>query len=66
MVVVVVAFSSHTRNGEGGEIFDDQIPACTFFWLSGDQVEHTNSTLFNQDRSTVAQLAKTTVAERVP
>ena len=41
------------------------LPAL-FVCLSGDQLAHTNSTIFGQDQSTVAQRAETTVAECFP
>ena len=43
---LVVAFSSHTTIGGGGEreIFDESVPACAFFFLSGNQFSRTTFT----------------------
>ena len=67
MVVVVVAVS-RLRGFWRKKMFDHSFPACAlsssffFFFLSGDQLAHINSTL-RQYRSTVAQRPKSTVAE---
>ena len=60
--VLVVAVPLHVRIvGEG--LMNHSPTNASFFFISRDQLMHTNSTLLIQDQSTVAQQAETIVAE---